>query len=163
MVDIRSNISQAYQRYNNNYIQLFVELIAKFIAGSVFAIIFVAIFSFFVGLMILGVFIAFYDKSSYPVIDYLAKLLRGNFVYDFYYGYIHHNYSQIVIDYNLSSNIAKSGYLSVINTVIATISAYLITAVVILSLIYSTFRFTFLDFKPKRLFFRIIRFCAQKT
>lgn len=156
MIDIRSNISQACQRYNNNYIQLFVELIAKFLAGSVFAIIFVAIFSFFIGLMILGVFIAFYDKSSYPVIDYLAKLLHGNFVFDFYYSYIHHNFSQIVVDYNLSSNIAKSGYLSIINTVIATISAYIIASVGLLSLIYSTFRFTFLDFKPKRLFFRII-------
>lgn len=156
MIDIRTNIYETYQQYRGNYVQLLVEIIARYLAYSIFAIVSVAIFSFCIGLMALGLFVAFDDKSSYPAFDYLVKALHGNFVYDFYYSYIDHSYRQIISDYKLSSNIARSGYLATINIVIATLSAYTIAIFGILAFIYTNLRLTFLDFKPKSLFFRAI-------
>ncbi|GAB4223775.1 MAG: hypothetical protein Kow0076_6360 [Francisella sp.] len=162
MFDIRDDIRNTLQQYSHNYLQAIVEIIAKYIAGTIFSILSITIFSFFIGLLVLGILLIFYDKTSYPVFDYLTKVLHDNFVYKFYYEYINSFYKSILNKFNLSSNISKSGYLAIINIVIATISFYITNILFILSLIYTNLKLTFLDFKPKSLFFRIILYTLYK-
>jgi hypothetical protein len=158
MLNIKDNISELYQKHKGSRINFCVELISTYTSYLALSITFIIFLSYFIGLIFLGILIACYDKSSYPAFEYLYKLLHGNYIYDFYYSYINPAYTSLTTSFGLDSNIAQSGQLSKINSVVATISVHALLVGALLSLVYHNLRLSFLCFNFKN---PILKFCHK--
>ncbi|QUE32442.1 hypothetical protein [Francisella philomiragia] len=111
MLDIRNDISELYRKYQNHYLKFTIEVISRYISYFAFIVVGIGLTSYFISLVAIAILVATYDKNSYQFLDMLLNIFHNDYIYNFYYNYIDSSYTNLVKDYGLSSNIAKTLFL----------------------------------------------------